>query len=292
MGGFGSSFGAPLPALTNARFQTFGDGSAGAVTYGTGTTNVEDVVQATTIVVDADAVVTTATRKGVFLFATESITIRGVVHADGRGAAGATSITTKGADGFGLGGYSSNHATTPRQGGAQADYLAIRGYLANDWGDATLLLGGAGGGASGSGAKAGAGGGSYYAGGDGFSSGGVPGTFNDAGGAGGGIVFLAAPRIIIEDGAEVRAEGLDGTRTGASAGSGGGGGGIVWVVAKRFTESGSISVKGGDGGGDDSPLSGGAGGVDGPGGDGIAGSGDRDGGGGGGAGLIRRDVVR
>jgi uncharacterized protein (TIGR03382 family) len=208
----------------------------------------------------------------------ERIEISGTLDGSGRGFAGGfgrhrvtSADPPEGGPGFGLeGGQGGQAAPSPCDaktggggGGGGAGAGGKGGHGAKD-------LGGYGGGGDGANAMGSGGGG----GGDGCTDN-QGRAYGGPGGAGGGVITLAAYTIIIGDTGRVRVDGMRGvdgilnntTLGGGGSAGGGGGGGTIFIAAENLTiPAGGLSAAGGAGG------------------NGVGGNSSRAGGGGGGGG--------
>ena len=145
----------------------------------------------------------------------------GVINATGGGYKGANASESSG---FGPGNGTSNTAITGRGGGG-AGYSAIGGNGISStnagiiYGDANSIYPGSGGGYS------------YYT--------------TAYGGHGGGIINISSSSFIINNG-QILANGQDGTKYSTSYTGGGGSGGTIFIISTNISNTGTISVIGGN----------------------------------------------
>lgn len=243
-----------IPSPSVAGF--YGDGSAGAVSYTSGTTTLTADVYATTISVSNGATLITS---GFSLFATTSITNSGLIKSNGGNASGATGGTSlsgqsgggAGATGSGNPGTGSNKifggaGSNGGMGGTPGFNLYGLGRVASvpfrQSAKATFAP-------------------SFSSGGGGGGSGGGDGTnLSGGGGAGGDIILICSPIIINNASGTIESLGGNGgnaSATGNSGGGGAGGGGCIYLIG-QVTNSGTISVSAGSPGNGNGSGAGGA----------------------------------
>ena len=240
-------------AINITTAKTWGDASISSA---------DGLIDCTTFNLDAGVTLTGLSLSPIIIRASTSITISGTIDCNGMGAAGgATNGNTfdgdNGSAGIGGsggagGGNSSNgnggnalfHSFVRLAGGTVTGAVGNNGVAVNNFYGRMIHFGRA-----------------FYGGAGGGGGFNEAGTDPGVGGAGGGVIFLESPIIIIDASGIVRANGIaGGAATGLNSGSGGGGGGgFILMRTKTLTNAGTVTASGGAGGVDG--HNGGAGGT-------------------------------